>query len=52
MNIKKPSFWDQDKPNFYTYVLYPLTFFIKINNIFHNYFPKKKNQTNQNYLCW
>ncbi len=42
MNIKKPSFWDQDKPNFYTYVLYPLTFFIKINNIFHNYFPKKK----------
>ena len=42
MNIKKPLFWDQKKPNFLSYVLFPLTFFIKINNFFLNLFPKKK----------
>ena len=30
MNIKKPKFWDYKKPNIYAYILYPLTFIIKI----------------------
>ena len=42
MNIKKPLFWDQKKANFLSYVIFPLTFFIKINNLFLNFFPKKK----------
>ena len=42
MNIKKPKFWDQKKPNFLSYVLLPITFLIKINNLFLNFFPKKK----------
>tara|TARA_B100001057_G_scaffold491428_1_gene581648 strand:+ start:4498 stop:5454 length:957 start_codon:yes stop_codon:yes gene_type:complete len=42
MNIKKPIFWDKKEPSFLSYILYPATFFIKINNIFFKYFPKKK----------
>ena len=42
MSIKKPIFWDRKKPNFLTYVLLPFTFFIKINNFFCKFFPKKK----------
>ena len=42
MNIKKPIFWDKKEPNFLSYILYPATFLIKINNIFSKYFPKKK----------
>ena len=42
MNIKKPAFWDLQKPNFYSYVLFPFTFLIRINNFFLSFFPKKK----------
>ena len=29
MNLKKPKFWDYNKPNIYAYLLYPFTFLIK-----------------------
>ena len=37
MNLKKPKFWDYKKPNFFAYVLYPLTIlinFLKGQNLF------------------
>ena len=34
MNIKKPKFWDLEKPNFFSFLLFPLTIFFKISNIF------------------
>ncbi len=34
MNMKKPKFWDYKKPNIYAYILYPITFLIKITNFF------------------
>ena len=41
MKLKKPKFWDYKKPNVYAYLLYPLSFLIKvINQIKIN--PKKK----------
>ena len=42
MSIKKPIFWDKKKPNFFSHILSPLTFFIRINNFFLTIFPKKK----------
>ena len=42
MNIKKPIFWDQKKPNFVSYILFPVTFLIRINNFFLRFFPKSK----------
>ncbi len=30
MNLKKPNFWDQKKPNLYAYLLFPITFVLKI----------------------
>ena len=42
MSIKKPIFWDKKKPNFFSHILLPLTFFIRINNFFLTIFPKKK----------
>ena len=42
MKINKPKFWDKKKPNFLTYILYPLTFLLKINNIILKLTPKKK----------
>ena len=30
MNLKKPKFWDYKKPNIYAFLLYPLTFLLKI----------------------
>ena len=32
MNLKKPKFWDYRKPNIYAYLLYPLTYLLKIIN--------------------
>ena len=34
MNLKKPKFWDYDKPNIYAYLFYPLTFLINFINKF------------------
>jgi len=42
MNTKKPIFWDKKKPKFLTYIFFPLTFLIWINNFFFKFFPKKK----------
>ena len=42
MNIKKPLFWDRKKPNFLAYILFPLTFLIRINSFFLKFVPKKK----------
>ena len=33
MILKKPKFWDFKKPNFFAYLLYPLTIFVEIHNI-------------------
>ena len=33
MNLKKPKFWDYNKPNIYAYLLYPFTLLIKFLNI-------------------
>ena len=30
MNLKKPKFWDKQEPNFFSYILIPITIFIKI----------------------
>ena len=45
MKILKPKFWDYKKPNFFSYLLLPLTFPVIINNFF---LKKKKNISNQN----
>ncbi|RDX35899.1 tetraacyldisaccharide 4'-kinase [bacterium HD9-500m-PIT-SAG08] len=42
MILKKPKFWDFKKPNFFAYLLYPFTIFVKINNIISSLIPKKK----------
>ena len=41
MNLKKPKFWDYNKPNIYAYLLYPLTFLINFINKFKS---KTKNK--------
>ena len=43
MNLKKPKFWDYNRPNIYAYLLYPLTFLIKFINIFKSK-PKIKSE--------
>ena len=40
--IKKPKFWDLNKPNFLSYLLFPLTIPIRINNLFLKFRSKKK----------
>ena len=41
MNLKKPKFWDNKKPNLNAYLLYPLAFFIEtIKKLFPK--PNKK----------
>ena len=32
MNFKKPNFWDLDKPNLLSYLLFPFTLLIQLNN--------------------
>jgi tetraacyldisaccharide 4'-kinase len=36
MKLKKPKFWDYQRPNFLSYILLPLTFPLIINNFFLN----------------
>jgi tetraacyldisaccharide 4'-kinase len=45
MKLKKPKFWDYERPNFLSYFLLPLTFPIIINNLFLNL--KKNLKSNQ-----
>ena len=42
MILKKPKFWDLKKSSFLVYLFYPLTIFVKINNIISSFIPKKK----------
>ena len=44
MKVKKPKFWDYNKPNFLSYLLLPLTFPIIISN----FFRKRNNIKNEN----
>ncbi len=43
MNLKKPKFWDYNKPNIYAYLLYPLTFLVNLINKFKSK-PKNKDR--------
>ncbi len=43
MNFKKPKFWDLGKPNFLSYILFPFTIFVRINNFFLNNLSFSKN---------
>ena len=50
MNLKKPKFWDYQKPNIYAYLLKPIAFFIQFVSYFKNRFKtpniyKKKIKT-------
>ena len=33
MNLKKPKFWDYKKPNFISYILYPVSLLIRLKNL-------------------
>ena len=44
MNYKKPKFWDFSKPNFFSYLLFPLTFLIRINNYLLDKATPQKNK--------
>ena len=46
MKLKKPKFWDYQKPNFLSYILLPFTVPIIINNFFLHL--KKKKITGKN----
>ena len=46
MKLKKPKFWELDKPNLLAYLLFPFTIFAELNN----YFLNKKTKKNQNKL--
>ena len=41
MKLKKPKFWELNKPTFLAYILLPFSIFIKINNFFLNKKIKK-----------
>ena len=42
MILRKPKFWDHNKPNIYAYFLYPISLLIQFINIFKNKTKKKK----------
>ena len=42
MNLKKPKFWDNKKPNLNAYLLYPIAYLIDIAKTFFEK-NKKKN---------
>ncbi len=42
MNLKKPKFWDQKKPNIYAYLLQPIAILVKILNIIKRKSNKQK----------
>tara|TARA_B100000989_G_scaffold285749_1_gene253762 strand:+ start:347 stop:1273 length:927 start_codon:yes stop_codon:yes gene_type:complete len=42
MNLKKPKFWDNKKPNLNAYLLYPIAFFINIAKTLFQKTNKKK----------
>ena len=42
MKLKKPNFWDYEKPNLIAYLLLPFTFFLILSNYILNFRSKKK----------
>ena len=44
MKFEKPKFWDFKKPNLISYLLFPLTLLISLNNFFLKFKSKKKNE--------
>ncbi len=42
MNLKKPKFWNHNKPNIYAYFLYPISILIQLINFFKQKKKKKK----------
>jgi tetraacyldisaccharide 4'-kinase len=42
MNLKKPKFWDHNKPNIFAYFLYPFALLIKLLNFLNSKKNKKK----------
>ena len=50
MKLKKPKFWELDKPNLLSYLLFPFTIFAELNNYFLNK-KTKKNQKKLKTIC-
>tara|TARA_B100001063_G_C16765368_1_gene558312 strand:- start:1042 stop:1992 length:951 start_codon:yes stop_codon:yes gene_type:complete len=50
MKLRKPKFWDLEKPNLLSYLLLPFTILVIINNYFLNLKPKK-NYDNIKSIC-
>ena len=42
MNLKKPKFWNHNKPNIYAYFLYPISVLIQLINFYKEKNKKKK----------
>ena len=42
MIFRKPKFWDYQNPNLLSYLLFPLTIFVEINNYLLNFKERKK----------
>jgi len=51
MRLKKPKFWDYQRPNFLSYILLPLTFPIIINNFLLNLRNNIKEDSNTKKIC-
>ncbi len=51
MKIKKPYFWDLQKPNFLSYLLLPFTIPVILNNFLLGLNKKKELQENIKTIC-
>tara|TARA_B100000035_G_scaffold1351_1_gene1108 strand:+ start:4029 stop:4973 length:945 start_codon:yes stop_codon:yes gene_type:complete len=51
MKLKKPKFWDYKKPSFKSYLLWPITFLIKIINLIKITISKKEKYPSIKTIC-
>tara|TARA_B100000787_G_C16180933_1_gene291787 strand:+ start:864 stop:1805 length:942 start_codon:yes stop_codon:yes gene_type:complete len=51
MKLKKPKFWDKKKPNFFSYLLMPLTFPVIINNFYLKFKRNNKIKSSTKKIC-
>ena len=51
MKLKKPKFWDYERPNFFSYILLPLTIPIIINNFLLKFKKTYKNNQKIKKIC-
>tara|TARA_Y100000992_G_scaffold262194_1_gene197905 strand:- start:2485 stop:3429 length:945 start_codon:yes stop_codon:yes gene_type:complete len=51
MKFKKPKFWDYEKPNFFSYLLLPLSFFLIILKYFKTITAPKTKKLNIKTIC-